>query len=311
MYNSRDVGDRSQTLERFAATASWAVPYGDLMTGNRHNYPPRRAAGDKSPTRDGQGRWVRRTVVAEEDAAQDFVFDDRVIEEMLPAEAEPPPLRVNNAERAPDSGFSIAADSLPMDRSGTKAGFGPVSTANESHPEAAPIFGRIFPPSFRLLGGALLLGVVFFVFEHSYFSTKRAEEITPPPPPTIVAPVVVPPVPRQTVRLSAIRSVAVPRLKRELPVVEGDTVPADVAASQEKLDEEGWFSLAEEYLQLGDENRAEALYRRILTEGTQKGRAALALGDHFARRNDFKSAQEFYRASKRLFQGKDQPASPP
>jgi len=77
------------------------------------------------------------------------------------------------------------------------------------------------------------------------------------------------------------------------------------------VEEESWFTLAEEYLQLGDDTRAEALYLRVLGEGSQRGRAALALGDLSARKGDFSRAQEYYRASKRLFQQPGTPPSPP
>jgi len=95
------------------------------------------------------------------------------------------------------------------------------------------------------------------------------------------------------------------------PPAEKEPVAAGVLPSRTTPDEEGWFNLADEYLQAGDDKRAESLYRRILDEGTQKGRAALALGDLFARKNDFNRAQEFYRVSKRLFQDREQPPSPP
>lgn len=94
------------------------------------------------------------------------------------------------------------------------------------------------------------------------------------------------------------------------PPAASEPIPT-VAPSTTISDEEGWFRLAEEYLQMGDESSAEALYRRILGSGTQRGRAALALGDLFAKRNDFGRAQEFYRVSKQLYQGGVQPASTP
>ena len=67
-------------------------------------------------------------------------------------------------------------------------------------------------------------------------------------------------------------------------------------------EENGWFRLADEYLQVGDGARAEELFRHIHDSGRQRGRAALALGDLLAARGDFQQASEYYRESTRLFQ---------
>lgn len=137
---------------------------------------------------------------------------------------------------------------------------------------------------------------------------------TPPTPPTPAAaatPVSRPsPAPPAPAAAAAPVSRPSPAHPEPSPPVAPESIPDD-APSLTMSDEEGWFSLAEEYLQMGDENSAEALYRRILQGGIQRGRAALALGDLFAKRNDFARAQEFYRVSKQLFQGGVQPASTP
>lgn len=141
-------------------------------------------------------------------------------------------------------------------------------------------------------------------------------------PDTASSPIVIPPapqpapaVPKPATQTATAEPVAVaPPSPTSQPLppapAEGEPVAAGVLPSRTPPDEDGWFNLADEYQQLGDDKRAEALYRRILDEGTQKGRAALALGDLFARKNDFNRAQEFYRASKRLFQDNEQPPPP-
>jgi hypothetical protein len=260
------------------------------------------------PARDSRGRWVRRTVPVEETPAQDFVFSDRVFEdapaaaiEVRPADGiEPSPPRP-----APDSAW------------------------------------RIFSRPQRLLGGALLLGVALFVVQRGFFKTERNHAAAPTSPPANVAPAAPPPDPKLTVRRPATQAVAAPRINREREtaavsapaavhpdpnpsaaapdapdesappapperpgppsVVESASLPAIDGPPPATSEEEGWFNTAEEYLQMGDDKGAETIYRRILDEGTQRGRAALALGDIFARRNDFSRAQEFYRASRRLF----------
>lgn len=98
------------------------------------------------------------------------------------------------------------------------------------------------------------------------------------------------------------------------PIAPAPKIPVAATApvaTPDDVDEEGSFTLAEEHLRRGDHKRAEALYRRILDTGTQKGRAALALGDLFAGKDDFDRAQEFYRTSQRLFQDTSPPASTP
>lgn len=292
------------------------------MTGNDLPDSPSRTAGAKTPARDSRGRWVRRTAVVKEDPEQDFVFDDRIIEATLPAEAKQLRLRPDVAEGAPDSGSDAAAGSRPTDFAPAKESFDPPSPAVEYQPEAAPISRRNLSPPLWLIGAVLLLGTLLFVFKRGYLSAGRSVPIVPQPAPAIVAPTAVPAEPKQTVRRPATRAPAAPLLREDRetaapphpdpPVAAaGESVPPAAAPAPTNADEEGWFDLAEEYLQLGDETRAEALYRRILAEGSQQGRAALALGDLFAKRNDFNHAQEFYRISKRLFQAGDQPAASP
>ena len=281
--------------------------------------PPRQRGA--KPVRDSRGRWVRQTTPADHPADKDCVFDDRIFESPLSPLTEELLLR----PEAP------AADTATPDP--------PAALVEPHRLQASPASSsRVFSRSALLLVGALsLLGGVFFVVQHWSFSARRADVATPPQPTTILPPVVIPPVPKQTARRPAARSVpAAPvAIRKETvnasplavvppavqpapaarpiatPVVAGETVAADGAPSPATADEEGWFKLAEEYRQLGDEQRAEALYRRILSEGTEKGRAALALGDLFARRNDFDRAREFYRASKRFFQNDEPPTSQP
>lgn len=319
--------------------------------------------------RDSRGRWVRSTVAAEENsqealkeapqvvpeeaADQEFVFDDRVIDNSQPAGAKQLSLGLNDVENAPESWTAAADDSPPLILAPMEANLDPLSPADVFQQDAAPISVIYRYRFFMLLGVVLLLGVVFFGFQRGYFSSKRADVITPPLPQKTVAPEVVPSASKQTVRRPPARAVvALPLIKEKndrkvtaavvihpapapalapavpspaAPVVPaplpsphpdppssaaGESVPS-FATSQTISDEEGWFNLAEEYLQMGDEERAEALYRRILKEGAQQGRAALALGDLFAKQNDFNSAQEFYRISKQLFQGRVQPTSTP
>jgi hypothetical protein len=318
------------------------------MTGNPGHDSPRRAPGAKTPTRDVQGRWVRRAGAGagDEAAVQDFVFDDRIIEGMQPPPAEERPRRPEDTRNPSEFVFSAPATVEPTDTATAPAGSedsGDGATPPRPWTAALPTLPTL-PGAYRpfvLVGGALLLGVALFVIQRGSSGDKRAEVTAPQPPPTIVAPVVVPSVPKQAARRPAARAAAAPAPRKEKaaagngagapkrvapavaaapapparpdppPAAEAGPVPAVNAPPQAKPEEEGWFNLAEEYVQLGDENRAEALYRRILSEGTQKGRAALALGDLFARKNDFNRAQEFYRASKRLFQDKDQPTASP
>ena len=259
------------------------------------------------PARDSRGRWVRRTAVVEETPTQDFVFSDRVFEDAPPA-----------AEARPADGVE----------------------PHPPRPAPAPAWRISYLP-LRLLGGALLLGVALFVFQRGFFKTERNDAAAPTSPPANVAPAAPPPPPKQTVRRPPTQAVAAPRLDRERetaavgapaavhsdprpsaaapdaadesvppapperpgrpPVAESASLPATDGPPPATSEEEGWFNMAEEYIQMGDDKGAETIYRRILAEGTQRGRAALALGDLFARRNDFSRAQEFYRVSRRLF----------
>lgn len=309
------------------------VPCGVVVTGKCRRTSSGYASGDNALVCDSQGKWVRRTGVARDAAARDFVFDDRAIENALPfpTSAPPPVFRLNDAEGAPDSGFDVAAGNRPTDTARTNDDFDPVPPALESHPEAAPIFGRIFSPALRLLGGALLFGAVLLLFQRTCFGAMR-DVGAPLPPPAIVAPVPAPLVPKQTVRNPAARAVVPPASRpavtdlaeagATLPLpplsqpdpphfAAGESVPDVAAFSQAPSDEEGWFKLAGEYLQMGDEERAEDLYRHLFNEGTQQGRATLALGDLFAGRNDFNRAEEYYRAATLLYRNSDQPTSPP
>ena len=221
---------------------------------------------------------------------------------------------------------------------------------NQPRLSIGPAARRGSPRQFLLIGGLLLLVVAVFVFRRVYFSARQAE-VTAPPPVAVVAPVIVPPsIPTRKERRRTTRAIVVPPLKKSreaakaaapivippapkpaMPqpavpatpvapvqsaapppaVVEVAPVPAVVAPAGEILDEESWFKLAEEYLQMHDDKHAEAIYLRILNEGTQQGRAAIALGDLFAGRNDFNRAQEYYRSAKRRFQDRAQPTSPP
>lgn len=292
------------------------------MTGKRRRASKNRAVGDNAPARDRQGKWVRRTVVANEAAAQDFVFDDGAIKEMRSA-----------AAGAPDSGFDAAAGSLPTDIARTKCDFDPAPAAVESHPEAASIPRRILSPSLWLPGAALLLiGFGYFVFQggnigfgpfagsvprgNAASTTEVAGHGDTPAIPSAAtsgARVVIDhtPEPKPTRRAAAAKpATPPPRLPpHPAPIVEDAEVPVMVA-HPERVEEDAWFLLAEEYQQVGDFNRAEELYLRIINEGAQRGRASLALGDLCRRQGDFFRAKEFYLQSERLYRDADQQTSP-
>ncbi len=255
--------------------------------------------GSETPTRDSHGRWVRRA--AEEGEARPgktavprFVIDDRIFEATAPVAEERPP-----------------------DEEG---------------------FGRGMSRRL-LLAGALLLGAALFAFQRGWFTAGPPDAVDPEPSPSVVAPVTVPTLRKQAIPRPARPAVtaAAPRPAAEpiapVPAPAPDPAPAptlapapaptpapaatavEVAPSTPSApslpNEEDLFNLAEEYLQLGDDKSAEALYRRILDEGSQRGRAALALGDVYSRKNDFARAQQFYRASKQFFRDESRTVSPP
>lgn len=82
----------------------------------------------------------------------------------------------------------------------------------------------------------------------------------------------------------------------------GEVGPAASGTPVESTaEEEGWFALAEEYRQAGDLERASEVYSRLFKAGSQRGRAALALGDIAAGKGDYQGALERYRESRQLF----------
>lgn len=305
VYFTTNVGDRHQTLNRLAATTSRAVLRAPVMSGNPPLASPGRPPGNKAPTRDKHGRWVRRGDDAGGTPAQDFVFDDRIFE------GAPPPAEEDLLHSA-DSEFLV------------EDVFGSAAATRRKRPVPGRSVSRPL-----LLFGALLLGGVFFAVQRGYFTAGEADPATPRPPPSIVAPVVIPTVPKPTIRRPVGRPAAPQPIDDDREAARAVATPATVPAPERltptlqapaateaepaapMVDEESWFNIAEEYLQLGDEKSAEELYRRILDEGAQRGRAALALGDLFAGRNDFARAQKYYRVSKQHFQGSDRPVPPP
>jgi TolA-binding protein len=201
-------------------------------------------------------------------------------------------------------------------------------------PAPAPSWRSRSRPSLLIVGALLLFGAVYLVVRHGSSGTKRAGVAAPPQPSTIVATAAAPAVPTPAAQRPTTQVAATPPHKNEAstatagasivippaplpaptapnPAAQTDPVASGATPSRATLDEDGLFKQADAYLLLGDDKRAEALYRRLLDAGTQKGRAALALGDLLAKKNDFDHARVFYRASKRYFQDSDQPPSPP
>lgn len=294
------------------------------MTGGRRGADPRRTF------RDGQGKFARRTAAANEAAAPDFVFDNRVIEGWGAPAAQPPPLEfhLGDAGAGPDGGFD-AIDENPLPDSGRpQRACAPAVPARGPRSEDAPVSRVALSPASRLLAAALLFGAVVFLFQRDHFGPSSSEP-SPAPSPVSFTPVATPLVRAQAEPRPTPRAVAPPSRRQEhgpLPVAAGEsfpaltipeltvpelTLPEITLPAQAISEEEGWFSLAEEYLQLGDQQRAEALYRHLYREGTQKGRAALALGDLFTAREDYQRAEEYYSAAQLLFQQSPRPAVAP
>lgn len=307
------------------------------MTGKRRGRTSARPVGDSALALDAQGRWVRRGA-ANEAAPRDFVLDTPDIGKMQPPAAEPPPFlfRLDDPEGNPAGGFAVPAGDRSSDGVWPTIDFARMAPTLESPPPAEPpLFWRGLSPPWRLVGGALLLGAAVLFLLRSHSGAGGAEEAAPPPPAS-VAPAFVPLAPQQAERHPAAAAVAEPAPRRGgmiaaagvpetdlalplpppshpglLQVVADEPVAAVAAPSPAASDEEGWFSLAEEYLELGDANRAEALYLQLYSEGAQRGRAAVALGDLCAGRKDFKRAEEYYRAAKQLYQDNTRPATLP
>lgn len=79
-------------------------------------------------------------------------------------------------------------------------------------------------------------------------------------------------------------------------------IPPTFPAGEDVLpDVDALLQLAEEYRQAGDRPRAEALYRRLMQEGPQRGRAAQALGDLYFQAGDYRRAGELYQEAAGLF----------
>lgn len=154
--------------------------------------------------------------------------------------------------------------------------------------------------------------------------TNGSERVDPPKPaPAAAQPgqpasrVKAPATPRKPAERRSVAVAAVPTTtprrapggKASAPVA---IAPAPDLVDHSADDTEALFMLAEEYTHLGDPDKAEQFYQRLLREKRQPARAALALGESYLARNNVEQAYQMFSLSKKLYlEMAGQPAAPP
>lgn len=283
--------------------------------------------------------WNRQRVVEEvrpESAKETsgFTFDDAVLRP-APAEGKPPqPLHLDASDVRPGSREGAARPGRA--RHSRRRSPKPASPAfTSAEPLADDRFSaRGLSLALGFFGAALLLvALLFFGLQRENLGSDPlaqwrsaaplAPDVRPEPAAPQAAPQTAPPAEPTAAR--SVRRIKVPAVPGPLaiprtaplppataprgePAQEAETAPERTAAVEAPDapqladgETEALFTLAEEYRQMGDAERAEQLLRRLLQEGRQPGRAALALGDILLARERFAEAREMFRRSKELF----------